>query len=575
MDRKKIFAGLFLLALLTALSVLSVTSCGVSKKSEPAPQPLPPPPPPGDDDDDDCGEVTFEQVQPVLADRFVGCHFAPARIDSFEVATDWADEIVRRINLSNGSDERMPPPPAQPLTPEQRETLERWVEDGKKEKCDSQAAQFIDLKSAETSMVRDALKLSDDERDQTIYLLTTDLINEGKSKDELEVVRQAMDKALNSLNVEDDALFRATKVAPGVWRIDLEDFGLEGNKIRVVELADPINIIPKTDEGVQLRDLLGTDKPYFHARNFIDVTHRNSDVYYFITEIPGTLAQYQDQLGIDIQEELADFNATFAGNADSPISIEKNRLITRFELDNPGGQDGYYWQTFDPIALEPGEEDRNLFAFPCLVGTCSKIFDFAASEVIVTNPNGMQIYSLWAANGQRQNAAPLNVVADNKPGPRGPEIVNAISCQKCHYAGIITMADQVLGKVTQPGSGLDAADVEIVKEFYKPAGALSATFTEDIRQFTATLAQIGVDATKPDPINVVNDEYLLSWNARKVAAFLFLKEADFIELLGQSVEGSAQAGQLLSGGAITYDQLIQVLPILIEDLRLFQEPLGD
>ncbi len=582
-----------LLITLIALTLLYFPACGVQKRTIVEQQP-PPPPPPADDsggDEDDGGDdgeppppppacdfVAFDEIQQILTDRCVSCHFAPERIDTYALADSWSDEIVRRINLSNGNDDRMPPSPAPALLPAQRDLIEKWVEGGKQKACANQPPKqgFIDLRSAEQAMLTDALKLDAADRINTRYLVTADLINEGKEAAELSVAQQAMDKGLNSLNVIDDNLFRATKISPGVWRIDLEDFGIQGAKIAAVEAAEPLKIISQTDEGVQLRGLIGSDKPWFHMRNFIDTTHRNADVYYIMTDVPATLALYQAQLGIDVNAELADFNASFLGSADSPISIEKNRLITRFDLDNNGGADGYYWQTFDPIALG-GDATKNLFEFPFLLGTGgSKIFNFAASEVIVTGRNGMQFYSLWAADGTRQNAAPLNVVADNKPGPRGPEIVNAISCQKCHYAGIITMRDQIREHVIANAQTFTAADVQIVKELYRAANSNTATFTKDIRQYGLTLNELGIDTTKPDPINVVNDEYLSAWTAKKVASLLFLQEDEFLLLLRQSAIGSAQLGQLLSpGGQVTFDQIVQTLPQLIVDLRLFQEPLGE
>jgi hypothetical protein len=563
----------------------------VARLNAPAANPPAVPPPADDSGDDDgdgddgevpppsCDYVPFEKVQPILAERCVSCHFAPERLDTYTLAASWGDEIVRRINLSNGNNDRMPPPPGQPLTADQRALLEKWVEDGKQEKCvDGERTGFVDFKSAETAMLRDALKLDSEDRANTLYLLTTDLINEGKDAETLALAQQAIDKTLNSLSVREDQLFRVTKVSPGVWRVDLSDFGLDSvEKIAAIAKADPFKIISETDEGVQLRGLIGRDLTFLHARNFIDIALRQSALYYTLVEIPATLAQYQAQLGINVAEDLEDLEATFAGSSDSPISLEKNRLIVRFELENAGGQDGAYWQTFDPLALVVGQEDRNLFAFPCLKGTgCTKIFDFAASEVIVTAPNGTNIYSLWAADGTRQNAAPINVVANNKPGPRGPEIVNSVSCFQCHSAGLITMRDQVRGHVLQNAQTFLARDVEIIKELYPPANVITATFSRDMRQYAASMSAIGVDAKKPDPITVLSDEYQQSWNAKKVGAWLGLGEAEFKELLKQSAAASTQAGSLLDPqGSITFDTFVSVFPILVEDLRLFKEPLGE
>lgn len=562
-----------------------VGGCSVEKEKI-VQVPAPVPPPTDDSGDDDgaepptpparCGVPTFAEVKPLLTKSCLGCHSAPDPIDTYDTAVAWSGEIVRRVNLGAGNRDRMPPPPGQPLGAPDKALFAAWVEAGTPETCpdDQDSGAFLDFEGLERVMLDDLNRLDAEDRLQVRYLLTADVLDEGYQEAEVEEVRQAMDKALNSLNVLDDELNRATKVAPGLYRIELEDFGLNAAKWDALEAGDPLKVESFTDIGVLIKQLTGTERPFIHARNFVDTTHRNSAVYYTFTEIPATLAEYQAQIGVDFAAALAAREAVFIGSNVSPISLQKNRLIVRVDLDNAAGRDGYYWQTFDPIALSAGEEDRNLFEFPGLLGTgISKIFDFAASEVIVTAKNGMQVYSLWAADGTRQDAAPLNVVADNRPGPRGPEIRNAISCQKCHAGGIIPMRDQVRDKALQPGSGFTAQDVELIKALYRPQNVGNAAFSKDARTYAQAMAALGVDPKKDDPVNLVNDRYLLDWDLRKVASLLFLREGVFKELLAQSQVASAQVGQLASGGTITFDQLVQVLPVLIQDLRLFQEPL--
>jgi hypothetical protein len=77
-----------------------------------------------------------------------------------------------------------------------------------------------------------------------------------------------------------------------------------------------------------------------------------------------------------------------------------------------------------------------------------------------------------------------------------------------------------------------------------------------------------------DPVNLARDRLLLDWNIEQLASFLFLSVDDFKTKLKQSAQGQAQVGQLLSGGTITFDQLVQSLPVLIADLRLFEEPIN-
>ncbi len=509
--------------------------------------------------------VSFAEVKTEVFDEYcISCH---RLLGEYDTAKEWATKAVKRVNLSSEDRLRMPQAPNDPLDEDEIGLLTAWSESGAQNVCDGEKGRpkSIDIDYIRANILRDLDEnVSDQEEENTRYLIASHKLNEGAEAEELASYLGAGVKTLNSVNVRSAQLEKLVPVdaAKTIWRFDQRDFGLDGSKWRVIENADKLRIIDQSDTGILIRQITQTNTPWLHVDNLIDITQRNASVYYALTEVPLNINQFFQQIGVDFNGDLANLDAVFAGGNKSPISLLKNRLISRFESDQ-----GYMWISFDPIDID-GVAERNLFQFPLLAGTGTQVaFDFAASEIIYTLPNQTQGYVLFDANGTRQDAAPLNIVADNR-SPITPEIKNSISCHRCHSEGILPMEDQIRRSVLQSGLA-DAEDVERVKELYLPQAELNRIYQEDIETFSQAMNRLNV-ATAEDPINVVSDKFLGDWDVERTAAFLLLKPNELKECINQSAGGRAQVGQLLTEGTITYNQFVEVLPILIDDCQLFE-----
>lgn len=514
----------------------------------------------------DC--VSFEDVKPILTEECVLCHFTPKPYDQYEVAKEKIDATIRRMNLGNDNPERMPREPKPPLEGSDKRLLEQWRSDGLKEKnsdCSNTGGSntgFIDLLELESAIILDLAKLEGDDRVNTRYVVGAHKLNQ-KLDDQISM---AVDKSLSSLSREEE-LYKAEEVSPGLYRFDLRSYGLDREDWKEIEDEDEFDLESFTDEGQQIKFLTGARKAWFHYDNFIEITQK-ARVYYDLLNVPNNLGQHLRNLGVNVGAQFDDFSAQFLGFNGSEITLQKNRLIVRFE-----GEDGYVWITFDPIALN-GVEERNLFEFPCLNGTgCNALFEFAASEVIWTLPNGLQGYALFNAQGQRQDNAPIEdgLVQDTR-SPIDPQIDNAIDCNRCHAKGIIPATDEIRDHVISNGTLFRAEDRQIILELYKSREANNAIFASDNSVFSGAMGTLGIDQTR-DQITAANDELKLDWDLVEVSSFLFLTPEEFTQGLRGSGQGAQAIGQLLSGGRITFDQFIDILPVLKNDLRLFQEPL--
>lgn len=515
------------------------------------------------------GKTLFEDVKPLLTAKCANCHFTPEKYDDLTVARAKIDSFLSRIDLSSDNPERMPRAPNAPFNFEEKSRLKKWKADGLLDKADCDRpvdTGFINLFKVESEILLDLSRIDADDRPFTRYLVSSHKVN--AKDDRLKEYETGLNKAVNSLSFEEDIInMDAIDEAQSIFRFDLRSYGLTRTDWKLVEDNDDFDLESFTDEGFTIKFLTGARKAWLHFDNFGFITQGKANVYYTLTNTPTDLGQLLRKVGVNVQAQFQDFSAQFLGSANSEISLQKNRLIVRFE-----GREGYVWITFDPVDLD-GVPERNLFEFPLLNGTGGRaLFNFDASEVIYSLPNGLQAYALFNAAGVRQDAAPLNIVTDTR-SPLDPEINNAIDCYRCHNAGIIPMQDQIRDHVLQNASNFDIVDVELVGELYKPAAANNAAFNQDNNDYAEGLKLVGQAAGKQDGVTATDDIFRLNWDAKDVASFLLLEEQEFLSLLRRSQAGTAQVGQLLTGGEITFDQFVQVLPQLKIDLRLFQEPL--
>lgn len=525
-----------------------------------------------------CGKTTFAEVKSLLDAKCVKCH---AGYGSYAKAKEEIGEMIQRIGLSGNDPRRMPKPPAPELSNDQKDLLKRWQVDGAIEACpggDTQA--HVPFSEIERAM-RDRVEgLPENDRLTSRFLILSHKVNQNVPRETIQSGISAVAKALNSLSRKNQRLVRVEAFGPGqsIIHFDLDDFRLVREDWEAISSQDPFRLESFTKTGEVLKFLTQTKRPWMHFDNFIDVTHRKSALYYYLLAVPPSLEGLAIQQGVDYAGDLKDFSALLVGTNHSPISLQKNRLISRHESLN-----GYFYVSYDPVALG-GVRERNLFEAPLLAearGSGKTNFNFAASEVIYSLPNGMQAYALYANQARAvqppaqktvlQQVAPLNIVADNE-SPISPEIRNANSCVRCHDRGVIPAVDEIRDHVIRNASEFERLDVDIVRALYKPNNVVADIFRKDAEFFVNALAQIGVTSS-PDPMSQATDRLLLNWDLAQTAAFFFLTVEEFVEGLNGSARGKAQIGQLLTGGTVTYDQVLQVLPILIEDLRLFQDPI--
>jgi hypothetical protein len=521
-----------------------------------------PPPPPV------CPKTVFTDIAPILSTHCAKCH---AGIDTYAGASQGTRpaEISRRIGLPVANNDHMPVGTENPLAPADGQLIQKWVSDGTLKDCTGATPlpTHITVPYLEDAIEADLLLQAVSDRPFIEYLSTAHAFNAGDKGP----WREAIDKGINSLNATKDDIFHVEPIdlAQTIWRLDVRSIGLNQADLAAIDAADGINLISNTTKGLIIRALSGKRKPWYPADTFLDIAYRNSQIYYRLLRIPATFVQFLNSIGVNQVRSLAQLDSQFIGGASSPIAEQKNRLIWRFTEDRT--QQAYYWQTGD-INGQPSAA-KNLFQNPLLNGTGGvEIYQFDASEMIYSLPNGLQGYAIFSGAGNRLDAAPPDVVRDT----RSPitSVISLFSCSGCHQQGLIPMIDEVRVHVIANAAQFNANDVELVKKLYLQDN--SQIFKRDNRIFGSALAKINVDPNKPDPQAIISDRYLLNWDLNKVASFLLLTPAEGRACINQSATGKRDMGQLLLSdtAVVTFATFQSVLPALIADCRLFQDPVG-
>lgn len=526
-----------------------------------------------------AGAVTFAAVEPILTKSCAGCHTG---FNTPEVARAKIDEFLRRTALPSDNSQHMPR--GGDLSAAERSTLADWKTDGFCAAPTTTPGRDVppgpvgaSLDSLEQRMLDDLTNVEARLRKNQRYLVATHAPANAEP-----TFKSAAVKSTNSLSQERQ-IQGVVAVDPGLYRIDLDKLGMTSDDWRLIEDSDKLHIESFTARGSLLKLVAHTRKPWFHVDNFGETTLRNSGVYYALTRTPQTFDELAAKVGVKYAEDLRDFDALLAGFVGSPLSTQ-NRLVHRTE-----SRDGSMWITYD-TGPQNGDVLKNLFQFPLLpdVGG-QRNFKFVAGEVIYDLPNGLHGYALYQASlrrvgptqapvlqsflDKRLDAADPNVVHDFL-SPISAIITAGNSCFRCHSGGILPFKDQIRDHVLSNGAEF-GADKDLILAIYHGATAVSDAVSTSNKSYAAALAPVGADPTAADPITIVSDRFLNAWDLEKTARFLFMTPEALKAGIEQSANASAQVGQLRSGGTITYDQLVQSMPVLIQELRLFKDPLAN
>ena len=328
-----------------------------------------------------------------------------------------ASDLVLRIEHG----EMPPAAQKQRPTPAELKIIKQWIDAGAPAFDRPLAAgKLLSPRETTTAILADLEQLDPRQRRFTRYLTLSHLASAGRSESELQTVREAAGKLLNSLSWH-PRLGMPEPVDPAatVLRIDLRVYKWNAASWARLAAVYPYRL-QTSGETQAYAALTGTEDAAVRADWFV-ATAARPPLYHDLLQLPTTDRALERLLQVDVPGDVQDDNVIRAGFNDSGVS-KNNRLLERHDAAY-----GTLWRSYD-FATNSGRQ--NLFEHPVGPNAGATSFKPAGGEMIFHLPNGLQAYMLVDAQGRRIDKAPSEIVAD----PRRPDqrVETGISCMSCH-----------------------------------------------------------------------------------------------------------------------------------------------
>lgn len=507
-----------------ATSTSSSTSTGGSGSGEGSGEGPGGPEPTGGEQPPDCVPLAV-QVEAILETNCAGCH-GPGSTGQggMDYITSLTALIAKKKVIPGDPEgsslftrmntQQMPPAGVQPRpTTDQIEVVRQWIDAGA---CvtagpTSCADNPLITRDQMVETMRDDLEdFESDDQSFIRYVTLTHLYNAGACDSEIEPYRQAISKFFNSLSRE--ALIRvpaAIDPEATIFRIDLRHYGWDATSdVPGADLwdataaANPHALVFQGTPIDGLRDDTGADIPFQPADSLLHIATR-APLYNKLLGLPATVLELEQSLGVNVEGNVAEFEALRAGFNDSGVS-EFNRIIERHAI--PTASNRYYYLSHD---FNSKSGNANIFAEP---------IDFveAGGEYIFSLPNGMQAYAISDAVGNILDEAPIQIV--NDPKQRDRTVRTAISCMSCHDRGILPKADEIWPFVKLNLNQFNEDEREKIEALYRPEFLDIQHSDAGIFADALTKAEVSVDA--PEPIILTYLSFDADLDLRRAAAEL-------------------------------------------------------
>ena len=393
-----------------------------------------------------------------------------------------------------------------------------------------------------------------DERTRVFYryFTITHLYNAGLDDEELNTVRLALAKLLNSLSWDRKIITpQSVDREKTVLRIDVRDLRWTRELWEILVLAYPYGLQQSSTLAANVYKQSGTRLPYVRTDWFVAQASR-PPLYYALLQLPDTIDGLQQQLKINFSQNVRQDRAIRAGFTKSGVSTNP-RVIERHEIS-----DGACWISYD-FAASAGS--RNFFNNPLN-------FEFDGNEVIFSLPNGLQAFMIFNREGARLDKAPSNIVRD----PRAPDaaVMNGLSCLRCHANGIIPKQDEVRKHAAANPRAFNAEKLKTIEALYPASDTFERHQSDDQKRFREALTKIGIARISIDGEPVFNTARRFSepLDLAFASAEMGCSPADFLAAMDKSPVLQQQVGPLrVAGGTIPRDVFTEAFGALAGPLR--------
>jgi hypothetical protein len=393
------------------------------------------------------------------------------------------------------------------------------------------------------------------------YVSFANLFNAELPESRLAQAGAALSKVLASVSwvPELHAAF-PVDTANALYRIDLRHYGWDASQWEEIAREVDYPITPTGEVMASLRGATGTETPIVRGDWLIDEVSR-PPLYDRLLELPGTVDELEELLGVEYDTSLDDPRTARAGFQVSGVS-QNNRIIERHAIDA-----GAYWKSYD---FSSSDGRQNIFDHPLgptsAVSSPERAFQSAGGEIIFSLPNGLQGYMLANGKGQKLDEAPIAIVSD----PQRPDgvVVNGISCMSCHTRGMNRGVDEIRRHVAENAAEFASTDVVEVLRLYRPSTEVDLLLDQDSGRFTVALDALGISPDAAEPIVAAVLGYEAPLSLRTVAVELGVTYDDLVAQITSSDALYDALGELLSPqGTLSREEFRRLFPRLALELN--------
>ncbi len=464
-------------------------------------------------------------------------------------------------------------PPGQMMPPakvehrpseEEIQMVEKWVECLPTETA-PKGEDYVSAEQVLNWIYSDLSTVSNTKKADFRYVTIHHLYNAGDGEETLQRHRDGVAKLVNSLSWA-DSVFKPIPIDERalVLRLDLDELewktdSLGGHGVdawSLIEEEYPYAVYQDLNDGTidSIYSYTGVNRTPYVQADWLAARASTAPLYHEILQIPETQSELEELLGVDIQTGISTTSAKRAGFTFSDVSVN-NRVIERHSLGSLLGlkgkfadYEGSFWISYD-FAFNSGVQ--NIFNHP--VG-----FVQDGHEIIFNLPNGLQAYMITAANGDRIDNAPVEIVSDSYTVPYNlsPEVTNGLSCISCHFNGMNYAEDEVLDIIAQNPSQYSDEVIGQAQKLYRSPDELNADFDEDTARFEEALFELGIEPAsqrEEEPVSQLAFGHFKPLSLAEVASAVGLSEEGFLSkgpALERLKQSRAEISTLVNKGGL-------------------------
>ncbi len=229
--------------------------------------------------------------------------------------------------------------------------FEAWIKAGAPSFDAKQQNRFVTNEEIHQWIADDIQKVEEEDRKYVRYFGATHLYNTGDTPQELEVIRQALAKLVNSLSWNKE-LVSIVSIDPlqTIYRFDLRSAKWDRRVWETLAREYPYGIKYKFKSYEEVVEATGTRVPLIRADWFVATASR-PPVYHELIQMPDNDETLEKILSVDVETNIGTSDAQRIGFARSGVS-QNNRMIERHEA-----RFGAYWKSYDFA----GNDNKKIF----------------------------------------------------------------------------------------------------------------------------------------------------------------------------------------------------------------------